>query len=74
MDARQKMVSSRMFSNIELDDIGEVEIQLEINHLLDNDHLPRLCIGGVMRLNDKSMRCISGKTNAMDNGSHINYF
>jgi hypothetical protein len=32
--ARYKMVGSRIFSNIEVDDLGEVEIQLEINHLL----------------------------------------
>jgi hypothetical protein len=32
--ARHKMVRSRMFSNLELDDLGEVEMQLEINHLL----------------------------------------
>jgi hypothetical protein len=32
--ARQKMVRSRMFSNIEWDYLGEAEIQLEINHSL----------------------------------------
>jgi hypothetical protein len=32
--ARHKMVRSRMFSNIEVDDHGGVEMKLEINHLL----------------------------------------
>jgi hypothetical protein len=37
-----------------------------------NDDLPWLSIGGVMGWHDWSMRCISGKTNAMGNWSHIN--
>jgi hypothetical protein len=54
-----------------LDDLGEIEMQLDINPLLINGHLPTSCIGGVMMLNDRSMRCIGGNANAIDISSHI---
>jgi hypothetical protein len=39
---------------------------MEIIHLLGNDHLTRLCIDGVLMLNDRSQRCINGSDNAID--------
>jgi hypothetical protein len=54
-----------------LDDLGEIEMQLDINPLLINGHLPRSCIDGVMMLNDRSMRCTGGNVNAIDISSQI---
>jgi hypothetical protein len=39
-----------------------VWMEIESIHLLDNDYLPRMCIDGVMMLNDGSRRSIDGKT------------
>jgi hypothetical protein len=39
-----------------------IGMEIESIHLLDNDYLPRMCIDGVMMLNDGSRRSIDGKT------------